>query len=410
MSTFWYKFRYIDLSGKKHTDSIKADSIKAARQYIISKRYKLLSIRRQYEIELYLKRFKKTKAYAVLLTPKLTRNEVYWMTKELHEFLASGIPLLESLYALKGFSKSKRYQKILDTIIYEIEFGKPLSNALEQFPTSFPKYYIIAIKSGESVGRLSESLKSNAETLSWVNENRTKIIQATFFPFISLILIIGSFFYSLRILVPYFITSLERLKSDIPPITQKMDKLNDFTIRYTDEFILILNALFVFLAIVSSNKKTGYYFERVIVKIPIYGKVYVYFLSTYLAKMLTLLINQRYSILNSFLLCKDLFNSPFFNKEMEIIYKKIKNGYSIGQCFDESKLFPEFMAQLIKDGEKTGTLDTKISAIADLFRARLENHVEWIMAMISPTYLIVTIVVSIFYIYAFFWPVWKIYL
>ena len=77
MSTFWYKFRYIDLSGKKHTDSIKADSIKAARQYIVSKRYKLLSIRRQYEIELYLKRFKKTKAYAVLLTPKLTRNEVY---------------------------------------------------------------------------------------------------------------------------------------------------------------------------------------------------------------------------------------------------------------------------------------------------------------------------------------------
>ena len=63
MSTFWYKFRYIDLSGKKHTDSIKASSIKAARQYIVSKRYKLLSIRRQYEIELYVKRFKKTKAW-----------------------------------------------------------------------------------------------------------------------------------------------------------------------------------------------------------------------------------------------------------------------------------------------------------------------------------------------------------
>ena len=43
------------------------------------------------------------------------------------------------------------------------------------------------------------------------------------------------------------------------------------------------------------------------------------------------------------------------------------------------KLFPEFMAQLIKDGEKTGTLDTKISAIADLFRARLENHMDRII-------------------------------
>ena len=43
-------------------------------------------------------------------------------------------------------------------------------------------------------------------------------------------------------------------------------------------------------------------------------------------------------------------------------------------CFDESILFPKFMAQLIKDGEKTGTLDK--TSDFDLYKARLENKVE----------------------------------
>ena len=293
-----------------------------AKQYITSKRYKLISIRRELAIERFAQQFKTTKIYATLFTPKLTRNEVYWMTKELYEFIESGIPLLESLHALKGFSSSSRYQKILLKIIQDIEVGKSLSVALEQFPTSFPRYYVIAIKSGENVGELAQSLKSNAGSLDWVNKTRTTAIQATFFPFLSLLLSIGSFLFSLRVLVPYFISNLERLDAEIPPITQKLDALNKWMRHNGDETLFVLNAILVLLAVITSNKKTGYYFERIIVKLPIYGKIYTYFLSTYLARTLTLLINQKYSILHTFMLCRELFNSPFFQREMEDMYKK----------------------------------------------------------------------------------------
>ena len=105
-----------------------------------------------------------------MFRPKLTRDEVYWFTKELYSFLDSGLPLLDSLHALKGFSSSPRYQKTLNLIIHNIEHGHLLSDSMEMFPTSFPKYYTIAIRSGESVGKLAQSLKSNAETLDWVNK------------------------------------------------------------------------------------------------------------------------------------------------------------------------------------------------------------------------------------------------
>ena len=409
MSASWYKFRYIDTNGVKRSESIKAKSMRAAKQYVISKKYELLSIRRVFKFEKIIDKLKTKRIYKLIFKPKLTRNEVYWLTKELYGFIESGLPLLDSLIALKGFSTSKRYQKTLNLIINDIKHGKLLSDSLEQFPASFPKYYTIAIRSGESVGHLAESLKSNAETINWVNINRTKIVQATIFPIFSLILMLTSFVVSLRVLVPYFMKVLRQMRVDPPFITELMFNFNDFLLKNGNTILILINAVFIFIALIASNKKTGYFLERIIVKIPIYGQLYIYFMSTYLAQILSLLINQRFSVLKSFVLCKQLFNGPFFNKEMEIIHEKIQKGFSLGQCFEESILFPKFMSQLIKDGERTGTLDSKMEAIADLYKARLENKVEWVFKMISPTYLVFTIGVTIFFIYAFFWPVWSLY-
>ena len=405
----WYTFKYIDTKGRKKTQRLKATSLRVAKQYIISKKYNLLSIRHVMFIERVFIKIKHLHIMKVLFRPKLTRNEVYWLTKELYSFLESGLPLLDSLIALKGFSQSSRYQRIIHAIIHDIEHGKLLSDAMEEFPTSFPKYYTIATRSGESVGRLAHSLQSNATTLHWVNNTRSKIVQATFFPILSLIMMITSFVVSIRILVPYFMGILKKMRVDPPYITQKMFELNQFLNQNGTIIIILINCFFIGIALMASNKKTGYYLERVIVKLPLYGSLYVYFMSTYLAQILTLLIHQRYSILHSFLLCKNMFKSPFFNKEMDIIHTRIQQGYSIGQCFQESLLFPPFMAQLIQDGERTGTLHSKMGTIADLYKARLENKVEWIFKMISPTYLLFTIAVTLFFIYAFFWPVWKLY-
>ena len=409
MTSIWFKYTYRDTGGKKRSDKLKAKSLRIAKQYILSKNLQLIKIRKMYALESFLNRFKNQTIYKNIFNPKLSRNDVYWLTKELHSFLDSGLTLLDALYSLKGFSNKSSFQKCIEMIIDDLESGKKLSDALEEFPTSFPKYYIIAVKSGESVGHLADSLKSNAETINWINMNRTKIFQATIFPVISLIMMVTSFIISLRVLVPYFMSVLQKMRVEPPFMTAKMFSLNQYLNTHGQTIIFSVNACLILFALLASNKKTGYYVERIIVKLPIYGELYTYFMSTYLAQILTLLISQRYSILKSFLLCKQLFNGPFFNKEMDIIYDKIRKGFSIGQCFEESVLFPTFMSKLIKDGEKTGTLEAKMGAIATLYKVRLENKVEWIFKMISPAYLLFTIVVTIFFIYAFFWPVWDLY-
>ena len=102
---------------------------------------------------------------------------------------------------------------------------------------------------------------------------------------------------------------------DVPYITNKMFELNQFLENNGTVILFLINSFFIFIAVIASNKKTGYYLERVIVKLPLYGILYIYFMSSFLSQTLSLLINQRYSIIHSFELCKNMFNGPFFNEK-----------------------------------------------------------------------------------------------
>ncbi|MEC8678550.1 MAG: hypothetical protein VXX85_06830, partial [Candidatus Margulisiibacteriota bacterium] len=104
MTSKWFKYTYREINGKKQSDKLKAKSLRVAKQYILSKNLQLIKIRRMYPFESYINRFKNYKLYKSLFNPKLSRDDVYWLTKELHSFLDSGLTLLDSLYSLKEFS------------------------------------------------------------------------------------------------------------------------------------------------------------------------------------------------------------------------------------------------------------------------------------------------------------------
>ena len=41
----------------------------------------------------------------------MNRQDLYWFTKELHDFLESGLPLYEALNALTSFSRNSHFNE-----------------------------------------------------------------------------------------------------------------------------------------------------------------------------------------------------------------------------------------------------------------------------------------------------------
>ena len=79
-------------------------------------------------------------------------------------------------------------------------------------------------------------------------------------------MMVTSFIVSLRILVPYFMKVLRQMRVEPPFITAKMFELNVFLTKHGGLLLIGINALLMLVAVLASNKKTGYYLERIIVK------------------------------------------------------------------------------------------------------------------------------------------------
>ena len=107
MSTHWFKFHYTDSEGRGGTDTIRAQTLRLATQYLISKRYNLKSIRKLSYLEIQFKKIQHLHIVKILFRPRLSRQQLYWFTKELHDFIKSGLPLFDALNALTSFSKKK---------------------------------------------------------------------------------------------------------------------------------------------------------------------------------------------------------------------------------------------------------------------------------------------------------------
>ena len=93
-------------------------------------------------------------------------NEQVLFAKRLSFLVRAGVSLLEGMTIIRNQTKSKRKQRIFDTIIADITAGKFLSKSLERYTHLFGEFTIHLIRVGEMAGVLSENLTYLADELS----------------------------------------------------------------------------------------------------------------------------------------------------------------------------------------------------------------------------------------------------
>jgi type IV pilus assembly protein PilC len=76
--------------------------------------------------------------------------------ESLYYLIKGGIPIVQALDIIKSSMAHPVYESALEYIIEDVKKGKPLSEALSQFPELFPGLIIEGMKTSEKTGQLAE--------------------------------------------------------------------------------------------------------------------------------------------------------------------------------------------------------------------------------------------------------------
>ncbi len=133
-----------------------------------------------------------------------TQAEVAALTFHLALLVGAGLPLSQALGILAEHTEDERMQGVVQELVWDIEDGKTLSDALERRPEFFGPVYVGMVRNGELSGRLDQALNRLAGYLERDLEIRRKVREALIYPGVVLSLAAVVLTVFLTFIIPAF--------------------------------------------------------------------------------------------------------------------------------------------------------------------------------------------------------------
>lgn len=331
--------------------------------------------------------FRPTKrATALFNQNKVSRQDLVMFCFQLEQLTSAGVPILESLNDLQVSNENAYFQKIIGTIIADVEGGKLLSQALAEHPKIFSPVFISLVEAGEKTGKLPEVFHHLFHNIRWQDELISQTKKLLAYPlFIALVVIIAVGFLMVY-LVPEMVTFLKNMGQALPLNTKILIAVSNALQNYWWLFLVVFIALFVLaIMLLQQSEAARYQFDQLKLKLPFTGNILNKIIMARFAKYFALMYQTGIPILEAIRICENIVDNRVIAGALKRAHTQINAGESMSESFKNAGLFPHMVVRMINIGENTGALDQALLNISYFYDRDVNDSLQNMLKMIEPT-------------------------
>ncbi len=322
---------------------------------------------------------------------KVKSDDLVMFTRQLSAMVSAGVPLLRALSSQKEHTDSKGLQKVLTSIITDIEGGTPLADALAKHPNTFGDVYVNMVRAGEAAGILDDILKRLALQQEKNATMRKKIKSAMTYPMVLVVITIGAFFGLMIFVIPQIgkiIKDLGGPDAQLPALTQIMLGISDFLLSkgiFLIPFIIGGTVLLLRWLKTPAGKKV---FHTLVLKIPMTQPIIQKVAVARFARTFSALMGAGVAVLESLNVTSHAIGNVIYEKALLDAAEEVKNGQALSSIIEQNPLFPPIVAQMLSVGEETGQTDTVLVKVADFYEEEVDAAIDSISSIIEPVMIV----------------------
>jgi len=374
-----YQFTAIDASGKQQKGVLEGDSARQIRQQLRDKELIPVTVdpveqKDKHNSERWFQK-------------KITAYDLALFTRQLSVLVAAGIPLEEALRAVGKQSEKAHVQNLLMSVRSKVMEGHSLASALQQ-AGRLPDLYIATIAAGERSGHLDLIL----DQLSDYTENRfamqKKVQGAMIYPIILMLMSFAIVMGLMTYVVPDIVKTFDQNKDALPWITVALMKTSDF-IRVAWPFLLVASVV-GFTALVRFLKTSAghYAFDRLTLKLPLFGKLSRGINAARFASTLSILTQSGVPLVDALKIGAAVSNNWVIRDSVNLAAEKVTEGGNLATQLERSGYFPPMMVQMIKSGEASGELDRMLERASTMQDREVTTLISTLLALLEPLMLV----------------------
>lgn len=320
---------------------------------------------------------------------RITRKDLVLFSRQLSIMFQSNVPPIDALQTLASQTKNPVFKEKIAKLSEEVEGGSSLSQALALYPKLFSSFYISMVKSGEAVGRLSETLSHLADHLEKEYHFRSRVIGAMIYPslvlFVFLLVLAAMIFF----IMPQLIEVLEATGAELPSITKITITLTTFLRKFGGIIILALLLLIIFLFRYYKTKKGKEFFDQLFLKLPLLGEFFKKIYLSRFAENLSTLITGGLPIAQALEITGEVIGNNVYQKIVFEIRDRVRRGEAISFVLQKyPETIPPLFIQLVVVGEKTGKIGSTLMNIVDFYRKEIDRYLDRLLSLLEPLVII----------------------
>jgi len=320
---------------------------------------------------------------------RITTRDTVIFTRQFATMINAGLPLVQSLNILAQQTENKALKDVTRTVVYDVEAGNTLADALGKHPKAFSDLYVNMVAAGEAGGILDTILLRLATFLEKNDALIRKVKGALVYPGVILTVAAAAIAILLIFVIPTFQSMFASVGMELPLPTRIVIGASDVLLSYWWAMIGVMIALaFAFRAYYRTDGGRRR-IDQALLSSPVIGDMLRKSAVSRFTRTLGTLISSGVSILDGLeITAKTAGNRVIHDAVMES-RQSIAGGETIAAPLEKSKVFPPMVISMIAVGEQTGGLDEMLAKIADFYDEEVDVAVSALLSLMEPVMIVV---------------------
>lgn len=309
-------------------------------------------------------------------------------SQELLSLLDSGLSLVEAIEALAEKEANMETRSVLDQVMAGLYEGLPLSNALERFPQVFPPLYVALIRASERTGDMAQALGRHVVYQSQLDAVRKKIVTASIYPV--LLIIVGGLvmLFLLGYVVPRFSTIYESAGGDLPWMSQMLLAWGRLLQEHGQQVLLAFVAVVALCGYVVSLASFRKLVMDQLWKIPKLGETLRIYQLARFYRTLGMLLRGGIPLVPAMQMVASLLQ-PALRSSLLMVERDVREGKSMSASMEQHGMTTSIAIRMLRVGERTGEMGEMMERIGVFYDEEIARAVDWFTRLLEPLLMII---------------------
>lgn len=395
-----FKYKVINRNFDKESGTIEANSEKQVESILTNKGYQIISISQSASSEGLAKIFHG-------FSSRVSIKHLVVFMRQFSVLISASVPLSQALHILSEQVEQPGLRSVIMEISNNVDAGERLSESMAKHRNVFSEFHISVVRSGETSGKLDESLIYLADEEEKNYEMMRKLKGAMTYPVIIVITMIGVGIAMMIFVVPKLVTIFNEVGGELPLMTKLLISISDAVVNYWWVMIVVLLGFAIFIKFLTNKPFGKRYIDMTFFHVPIFGNIIKKMAIVRFCRTMSTLLIGGITITNSLKISRGIVSNAIFQDLVTDTIAEVEEGNSVSTAFLRSKEIPVMVPKMMMIGEKTGKLDFVLTKIADFYAKELDAILDNLMVILEPVIMVFMGIAVLFMAMAIIMPMYN---